>query len=93
MLEIIQTSKFKKDYACLKKQGADLNLLKLVVKMLQTQKPLDPKYKDHPLKGNFAGFRECHIKGDWVLVYRTNDQQLTLTLTRTGTHRDTLGIE
>ena len=93
MLDIVQTSKFKKDYKRLVKQGKDMSLLKPAITTLQKQEPLPASYNDHPLEGNMKGFRECHIKGDWVLVYRIDDKQLILTLVRTGTHRDTLGIE
>ena len=93
MLDIIQTTQFKKDYKKLMKQEKDVNLLKPVISTLQLQKPLDKKYKDHPLHHNWAGFRECHIEGDWVLIYKANDQELTLILSRTGNHRDTLNIE
>ena len=93
MLDIVQTSKFKKDYKRLVKQGKDMSLLKPAITTLQKQEPLPASYNDHALEGNMKGFRECHIKGDWVLVYRIDDKQLILTLVRTGTHRDTLGIE
>ena len=45
-------------------------------------------YKDHALKGNFIGYRECHIRPDWLLMYKIDKQILTLALTRTGTHSD-----
>ncbi len=93
MLDIVQTSKFKKDYKRLKKQGKNMDLLKPVVNTLQNQEPLDDSYRDHPLKGNLSGFRECHIEGDWVLVYRINQSELILTLVRTGDHRNALGVE
>ena len=93
MLDIIQTTQFKRDYKRLVKQGKDMDLLKPIITTLQEQKPLDKKYKDHPLHSNWAGFRECHIEGDWVLIYKTNESALTLILSRTGSHRDTLNIE
>ena len=93
MLDIVQTSKFKKDYKRLKKQGKNMDLLKPVVNTLQNQEPLDDSYRDHPLNGNLSGFRECHIEGDWVLVYRINQSELILTLVRTGDHRNALGVE
>ena len=93
MLDIIQTTQFKRDYKRLVKQGKDMNLLKPVITTLQEQKPLDKKYRDHPLHSNWAGFRDCHIEGDWVLIYKTNESALTLILSRTGSHRDTLNIE
>lgn len=57
-----------------------------VVDILAVEKPLDPRYKDHPLSGEYIGQRECHIQSDWLLIYKIEKQQLRLTLTRTGSH-------
>jgi mRNA interferase YafQ len=46
------------------------------------------RYNDHALKGSFEGFRECHIQPDWLLIYAVQNDILTLTFTRTGTHAD-----
>lgn len=43
---------------------------------------------NHKLTGNWAGHRECHVEPDWLLVYYIENDVLTLTLTRTGTHSD-----
>ncbi len=51
-------------------------------------KPLETKYKDHSLVGNYRGCRECHITPDWLLIYKVYDNDLVLYLTRTGTHSD-----
>ena len=50
--------------------------------------PLDTKYRDHELSGDYIGFRECHILYDWLLVYRIENDTLELFLFRTGTHSD-----
>lgn len=88
--EIKNTTQFKKDYKLAKRRGLDINLLKEIISKLANGDPLEPKHKDHPLSGNWAGHRECHIQPDWLLVYRYEDDVLvlTLTLTRTGTHSD-----
>ncbi|MFR2046633.1 MAG: type II toxin-antitoxin system YafQ family toxin [Lachnospiraceae bacterium] len=46
------------------------------------------KYHHHNLTENYRDFRECHIEPNWLLVYRTDDDQLELFLFRTGTHSD-----
>lgn len=84
-------SAFKKDYKRIKKRGYDIRLLKQVIEILQEQKPLDKRYLDHPLTGDLAGCRECHIAPDWLLVYEINQDELILYLTRTGTHSDIFG--
>ena len=88
MLEIVLSNHFKKDLKMAKKRGYDLDLLNDVVEKLARQEPLPKKNRDHSLTGDFIGFRECHIQPDWLLVYRVNDEELILFLTRTGTHSD-----
>ena len=90
MLNLSQSSKFKKDYKLCIKRGYDLNLLQAAVNTLRIPAPLLPKNKDHPLSGNHVGERECHITPDWLLIYRINDKELYLV--RTGTHADLFGI-
>ena len=69
MYTIKFTSTFKKRYKLMKKRGLDLSLLDEVVDQLRQGKELDEKYRDHMLKGEYAGFHECHIKPDWLLIY------------------------
>ena len=88
MLEIVLSNRFKKDLKMAKKRGYNLDLLNDVVEKLAMQEPLPKKNRDHSLTGDFIGFRECHIQPDWPLVYRVNDEELILFLTRTGTHSD-----
>ncbi len=82
------SGRFKRSYKLAQKRGLDTGLLKDIILRLGEGMPLDEKYKDHPLKGNLNGFRECHIQPDWLLVYFVEDDILTLTLTDTGTHAD-----
>jgi len=82
------TTAFKKSYKLMKKRGLDLSLLDDVVDKLRRGVPLEEKHRDHELSGPFTGFRECHIKPDWLLIYLIEDQILTLTLVNTGTHAD-----
>ena len=88
MLKIVPSNKFKKDLKLAFKRGLNLALLREVVNTLAEQKPLDQKYRDHELSGNYSGFRECHIQPDWLLVYRVENNELALFLFRTGTHSD-----
>ena len=92
MLTLKPTTKFKKDYKRMKKQGKDMSLLENVIDDLLAEKVLDKKYLDHPLTGNYAGFRECHILPDWLLIYAVDHQQLILVAARTGSHSDLLDI-
>ena len=82
------TAAFKKSYKLIKKRGLDTSLLDEVVDKLRLKKRLDPKYRDHALKGYYKGMRECHIRPDWLLIYFVEDDVLTLTLVDTGSHAD-----
>ena len=88
MLRIVPSNKFKKDLKLAVKRGYDIKLLEKVVNRLAHEEPLDPKYKDHTLSGDYSGFRECHITPDWLLVYQVINDELVLFLSRTGTHSD-----
>lgn len=88
MYEVRFTTTFKKSYKLMKKRGLNLNLLDEVIDILRQGRKLDEKYRDHALSGNYQGFRECHIKPDWLLVYLLEDDILTLTLINTGSHSD-----
>lgn len=88
MLKIQYQAKFKKDYKKIIKRGYNPEDFKTVVKILVSGNPLPEKYRDHGLSGNYIGFRECHINPDWLLIYRIDNDILTLTLLRTGTHSD-----
>jgi len=82
------TARYRKDIKRVKKQGLDLSELNDVINTLLKNKPLDPKYNDHALKGNYKGHRECHIKPDWLLIYAVDKGRLILTATRTGSHSE-----
>jgi len=85
-----RTSKFRKDYKRLKKRGYDMSLLDDVIVKLANGETLPPEYCDHPLQGKRKGYRDCHIRGDWVLIYKIDKGVLTLVLSETGTHSDIL---
>ncbi|HEF9599128.1 TPA: type II toxin-antitoxin system YafQ family toxin [Campylobacter coli] len=57
-----------------------------VIVKLSNDENLEPKYKDHQLKGEFKDFRECHIFGDLVIIYKRDDK--ILSLYRIGRHQD-----
>lgn len=90
-LTIVPTSQFKKDYKRIKKRGYALQDLHSVLQKLANGEALDVRNCDHALVGDYEGFRECHIKPDWLLIYAIDGDQLILTASRTGTHSDLLG--
>ena len=82
------TSKFRKDYKLAMKQKRNIELLDKVITALAKGEELDEKYKDHDLKGDWKGHRECHILPDWLLICRYDEDVLVLALARLGSHSE-----
>ena len=79
MREIVQTSRFKSDLKKLARSGRyDVNELLAVIEMLACSKPLSEKFKDHLLSGEWQDHRDCHIRPDWLLIYRLEPGRLVL---------------
>ncbi len=86
MCSIFRTNSFKKDYKKLTK--SEKVLLKVAIEKLVKKEPLEQKYKDHKLIGDYLGCRECHIKPNLLLIYRYNNDILELALIRVGSHSE-----
>lgn len=87
------TKAFRKDFERLSRAGRfDLRALKeAMVLLIAHDAPLGPEWLDHPLKGDWADHRECHIGGDFLLIYRLADaggKGGAVVFVRAGTHAD-----
>lgn len=82
------TRQFAKDWQRLSRSGRyDMSRLKQVMLLLiANDAPLGAEWLDHPLKGTWADHRECHIGGDFLLIYRVDGEAIVFV--RTGTHAD-----
>ena len=83
-----RTNQFKKDVKRAERRGKDMAKLKAMLERLIEGDPLPPEYRDHPLRGDFAGSRDCHIEPDWVLIYTLAENGAHVYFERTGTHSD-----
>ena len=88
LLELKKTTQFRKDLKRMVKRNLNIDSIDEIIQMLRERKTLDPKHRDHALTGDYAGFRECHIQPDWLLIYMIDGGNLILTASRTGTHSD-----
>lgn len=86
------TKTFRKDYERLSRSGRyDLRALKeAMLLLIANDAPLGPEWLDHPLKGEWSDHRECHIGGDFLLIYRLQDEGKggAIVFVRAGTHAD-----
>jgi len=87
MRRVILTTRFEKDVKRLKKRSFEMTKLSEIMKRLARDEVLEEKFRDHALRGNYFGTRECHIAPDWLLVYRLVDE-IEIEMIRTGTHAD-----
>ena len=86
MKTIRRTSQFKKDVKRIQKRGKAFDVFRDVIAELAAAQPLDPKFRDHALVGQYTGTRECHVEPDWLLIYESRDDEIVLI--RTGSHTD-----
>ncbi len=86
MLTAVRSGQFRRDVKRMEKRGKDLGKLRELLALLIAGNELPARYKDHPLKGDWKGYRDAHVEPDWLLVYRVVDQELQLA--RTGSHSD-----
>ena len=70
----------------MKKRGKDISKLISVLLLLASGDPMPPKCRDHQLSGNMSDFRECHIEGNWLLIYQIFEDTLILSASGTGAH-------
>lgn len=80
---IRQTNKFLKEYVKCVKRGLPAAELDTVIRLLANGDVLPGSLRDHQLSGNYDGCRECHIRPDWLLIYRRNETELELLMCRT----------
>ena len=91
MYEVDRTIKsFRRSVRTVAKRGYDMSQLENTIDLLASGSPMPQNYQDYPLKGNYIGYRECHVEGagDWLLIYKKDNDLLILVLTATGTHSD-----
>ncbi len=86
---VVTSQHYEKDAKRVRSRGKDMARLVAIVDALRNRRPLDPRHRDHALVGDWRGYRECHIQADWLLIYRIDEQ--TLSLARTGSHSDLSG--
>lgn len=92
MYSVDTTEQFESSFRLCIRQGKNPQDLWDVVAMLAEDGTLPEVFKPHQLEGRLAGYWECHIEDDWLLVWRQDDKRLTLLLTDTGTHRSLFGV-
>jgi len=86
MLDVEYSIAFKKEVKRAMLQGRDVLKMFVPIAILLNGEPLPLRYRDHPLKGNWEGYRDFHVEPDWLVLYRLEDNLVRFE--RTGTHSE-----
>jgi len=86
MREIVRKKQFKKDYQSIKRTGRNMARFVEALGFLQSGEDLPGIYRDHQLTGNWQGYRECHLGGDWLLIFERTEKEIILV--RMGSHSE-----
>jgi mRNA interferase YafQ len=76
--EAIFRKQFRKDLERIKRTGSDTTRLLEVIELLTNHQPLPPNSRDHQLIGNLKDYRECHLGGDWLLIYQLSNNTVSV---------------
>lgn len=86
MLNPVFERSFMKSFEKVKKRGKDMRKLSDIMELLKAEKPLPIRCRCHKLQGKFAGYKECHIEPDWLLIYQVTRTEIIFA--DTGKHSD-----
>jgi len=88
LLDFAFTNQFKKDLKLMEKRHRDMEKIYEIIALLIWNEPLPERCREHGLSGNYEGLTDCHIEGDWIMIYRKSDEKVVFYYT--GTHSDYL---
>jgi mRNA interferase YafQ len=90
MKELKPSSQYKKDFKRIINNPTKLVALKNILSKLEREEPIPKEYNPHMLKGDYAGCMECHIQGDFLLIWIDPDTD-QIDLVRLGSHSELFG--
>ncbi len=90
MKKLKPTTQYKKDYKRYRKNPTKVKKLFDILDLLRLEKPIPEENKPHPLTGNFKDHMECHIEGDFLLIWM-DPKTDTISLVRLGSHSELFG--
>lgn len=90
MKKLKPTTKFKKDYKRFRNKPGKLAKLFEILKRLENEIPIPPEFNPHMLTGDYKGHMECHIEGDFLLIWFDPDSD-EIDLVRLGSHSELFG--
>lgn len=90
MKKLRPSSQYKKDYKRFRRNPKKVEKLFYILELLKNERPIPEENRPHPLTGKYAGHMECHIEGDFLLIWFDPDSD-EITLVRLGSHSELFG--
>ncbi len=90
MKQLQPTTQYRKDLKRYKNNPAKLAALAEILKKLKNEQPIPAQYRPHLLQGNYKGCMECHVQGDFLLVWMDEERNI-IELVRLGSHSELFG--
>ena len=90
MKKLFPSTQYKKDYKKYKNSPKKKEALKEVLELLKEEKPIPAKFLPHMLHGDYKGCMECHIQGDFLLIWFDEENDI-IELVRLGSHSELFG--
>jgi mRNA interferase YafQ len=89
MLDFAFTNQFKKDLKLMEKRRKNMDKIYEIMVLLIWEEPLPEHCREHKLHGDLEGLWDCHVEGDWVILYEL-DEGKKISFVFTGIHSDLL---
>ncbi|MBR5689364.1 MAG: type II toxin-antitoxin system YafQ family toxin [Prevotella sp.] len=87
MKNLRPTTQYKKDYKRFRNNPKKVEALKEVLLMLKNEQPIPARFQPHILYGEYRGCMECHIQGDFLLIWFDKESDI-IELVRLGSHSE-----
>lgn len=90
MKRLFPSTQYKKDYKRYRHNPRKKAALQIVLDLLANEQPIPMEYLPHMLHGDYKGCMECHIEGDFLLIW-VDEQNDIIELVRLGSHSELFG--
>ena len=87
MKRLKPSTQYKKDYKRFRNQPEKVGKLFKILELLKNEQPFPEENRPHMLKGEYAGYMECHIEGDFLLIWFDPNTDI-INLVRLGSHSE-----
>lgn len=90
MKKLVQSTQYKKDLKRIRNDAKKATALLDILTKLENDIPIPQENRPHLLTGDYKGYMECHIQGDFLLIWFDPETD-EIYLVRLGSHSELYG--